>query len=100
MASREAKVRLTLKEKQAVTGKLRKKYGQASKTEKGEIIDWLVEVAGYNRKYAATLLRNGQKKKTKQTKPKPRSGRPVSVSSSWLSGIFSSGLSSFRQAFR
>ncbi|MBS3789258.1 transposase family protein [Candidatus Bipolaricaulota bacterium] len=65
-----------MKEKQAVTGKLRKKYGQASKTEKGEIIDWLVEVAGYNRKYAATLLRNGQKKKTKQTKPKPRSGRP------------------------
>jgi len=69
-------VRLTLKEKQAVTSKLRKKYKQASKTEKGEIIDWLVEVAGYNRKYAATLLRNGAKKKVKQSKPKPRTGRP------------------------
>ena len=69
-------MRLTLKEKQAVTSKLRKKYKQASKTEKGEIIDWLVEVAGYNRKYAATLLRNGAKKKVKQSKPKPRTGRP------------------------
>jgi len=68
-------VRLTLKQKQAVTRKLRKKYKQASKAEKGEIIDWLVDLAGYNRKYAATLLRNGQKKK-KSSKPKPRTGRP------------------------
>ncbi len=68
-------MRLTLKEKRAVTSKLRKKYKQASKTQKGEIIDWLVEVAGYNRKYAATLLRNGQKKK-KSSKPKSRQGRP------------------------
>ncbi|PTD93550.1 transposase [archaeon SCG-AAA382B04] len=64
-----------MKQKQAVTRKLRKKYEQASKTQKGEIIDWLVELAGYNRKYAATLLRNGQKKK-KSSKPKPRKGRP------------------------
>ena len=69
-------MRLTLKEKQAVTSKLKKKYNQASKTQKGEIIDWLVEVAGYNRKYAATLLRNGNKKKAKPNKPSPRTGRP------------------------
>jgi len=71
-------VRLTLKERQAVTRKLRRKYKQGSKKQKGEIIDWLVEVASYNRKYAATLLRNGAKKKTKPNKPKPRSGRPPS----------------------
>jgi len=76
LTSREAKVRLKLKEKQAVTRKLRKKYKQGSKKQKGEIIDWLVEVAGYNRKYAATLLRNGVNKKTKPNKPKPKSGRP------------------------
>jgi len=69
-------VRLKLKEKQAVTRKLRKKYKQGSKKQKGEIIDWVVEVAGYNRKYAATLLRNGANKKTKPNKPKPKSGRP------------------------
>ena len=57
-------MRLTLKEKQAVT------------IENGDIIDWLVEVAGYNRKYAATLLRNGNKKKAKSNKPSPRTGRP------------------------
>ncbi len=69
-------MRLTLKQKQTVTKKLRKKYKRATKTQIGEIIDWLVEVAGYNRKYAAKLLRNGHKKKTKQTKPKSKSGRP------------------------
>lgn len=61
-----------MKEKEAVTRKLRKKYKRAIKAQKGEIIDWLVEVAVYNRKYAATLLRKGVKKKSKPNKPKPR----------------------------
>ena len=69
-------MRLTLKEKRAVTRKLRRKYEQATKAQKGEIIDWLVEVAGYNRKYAATLLRNGHKERAKRNRSKPRSGRP------------------------
>jgi len=69
-------VRLTLKEKRAVTRKLRRKYKQATKSQKGEIIDWLVELASYNRKYAATLLRNGHKERTKRNKSKPKPGRP------------------------
>jgi len=54
---KEAKVRLKLSERKAVTKELKKKYKSSSKKGRGEILDWLVEVAGYNRNYAARLLR-------------------------------------------
>ena len=69
-------MRLTLSARQAVTNELKKKYNQATKAQKSEIIDWLVKVAGYNRKYAATILRNGASKKTTRSRPTPKPGRP------------------------
>jgi len=66
-------VRLKLSERKAVTKELKKKYKSSSKRQKGEILDWLVEVSGYNRNYAARLLR-GKVKSTyvyKSSKEKP-----------------------------
>lgn len=48
---------LTMTEKQAVTKQLAKDYRQATKKEKGRILDTLIELAGYNRFYAARVLR-------------------------------------------
>ena len=66
-------MRLKLSERKAVTKELKKKYKSSSKRQKGEILDWLVEVSGYNRNYAARLLR-GKVKSTyvyKSSKEKP-----------------------------
>jgi len=69
-------VRLTLSERQAVTKELNKKYKSSSKEQKCEILDWLVEVAGYNRNYAARLLRGKVKStyvhKSNKEKPGPK----------------------------
>jgi hypothetical protein len=56
-------VGLTMREKQAVTKQLALNYQRASKGKRGEILDWLVELTGYNRSYAARVLRQRVKPK-------------------------------------
>ena len=48
---------LTMKEKQAVTRETAAEYKRATKKEKGKILDTLTGLAGYNRSYAARVLR-------------------------------------------
>lgn len=54
---------LTMREKQAVTKQLALSYRRAGKEKRGEILDWLVELTGYNRSYAARVLRQRAKPK-------------------------------------
>ena len=49
-------MRLTMKERMAVTAVLRTRYRRASKKHKGRLLDELVGLTGYNRRYAAALL--------------------------------------------
>lgn len=57
---------LTMTQRKAVTRELAKKYVASRKKEKGKILDDLVDLTGYDRSYAATVLREtaGTKKKT------------------------------------
>ena len=48
---------LTMREKQAVTRQLAVEYKRATKKQKGGILDTLTELSGYNRCYAARVLR-------------------------------------------
>jgi len=48
---------LTMKEKQAVTKQLALSYKRGRKKQKGEILDTLIELTGYNRSYASRVLR-------------------------------------------
>ena len=48
---------LTMKEKQAVTRQMAEEYKRSTKKSKGEILDTLIELTGYNRSYAARVLR-------------------------------------------
>ena len=54
---------LTMKEKQAVTKQLALKYKKATKKEKGQILDSVIALTGYNRSYAARVLRDRGKPK-------------------------------------
>lgn len=57
-------MRLNMDQKRAVTGKLAAKYrGCKSRKERVRILDQVVELTGYHRKYAAWLLRNYGKKR-------------------------------------
>ena len=51
-------MRLTMKERKIFTKALCERYRKARKKVKGEILDGLVEAAGYNRSYARSILRN------------------------------------------
>lgn len=51
-------MRLTMRERGVVTKALAGQYRRASKKEKGMLLDQFVEATGYNRVYAAQLLRN------------------------------------------
>lgn len=56
---------------------MRKRYHATSgRQERGELLDELVEVGGYSRKHAITLM--NQKPPVKRKKPKKRPGRPRS----------------------
>jgi len=75
-----------MKEKQAVTKQLAITYKRASKKEKGRILDTLIDLTGYNRSYAARVLRQRarskrvRKAKKKTTRCRPRKyGRDVLV---------------------
>jgi hypothetical protein len=48
---------LTMKEKQAVTRQMALEYKRATKAQKGNIIDTLIQLTGYSRSYAARSLR-------------------------------------------
>ena len=52
---------LTMKEKQAVTKQLALEYKRAAKKQKGEILDSVIQLTGYNRSYAARVLRQRAK---------------------------------------
>jgi len=56
-----------MKEKKAVTKQLALEYKRAPKKEKGRILDTLIDLAGYNRSYAARVLR--QRARLKRAKP-------------------------------
>jgi len=49
---------LTMREKQAVTREMALEYKRATKKNKGSILDSLVQLAEYNRSYAARVLRH------------------------------------------
>lgn len=52
-------MRLTMKERRAVTAVMVARYRRASKTQKGRLLDELVALTGYNRWYAVGLLARG-----------------------------------------
>jgi len=55
--SEETPMGLTMKETQAVTKQLALEYKQATKKEKGKILDSVIQLTQYNRSYAAWVLR-------------------------------------------
>ena len=48
---------LTMKEKKALTAEIQNRYNKANKKVKGRILDEFCQVTGYNRTYAARILR-------------------------------------------
>lgn len=59
-----------MSEKRAVTGKLAAKYrGCKTRKERGRILDQVVELTGYHRKYAAWMLRNYGKRRVVSISP-------------------------------
>lgn len=50
-------MRLTMRERKVVTKAMAEQYRRATKREKGRLLDQLVEATGYNRHYAAWLLK-------------------------------------------
>lgn len=50
-------MRLTMKERKTITKALAEQYRRASKKQKGQILEQVVEATGYNRYYAAWALR-------------------------------------------
>ena len=55
-------MRLTMAERKAVTAATRSRYQRASKKEKGKILAEFVELTGYHRVYARSVLRTGEQK--------------------------------------
>jgi hypothetical protein len=56
-ARRAAAVALSMAERQAITREMAKRYAKAPKKQRGRMLDELCALAGYNRSYAARLLR-------------------------------------------
>lgn len=59
---------LTMRQKQAVTRRLAQEYQKASKKRKGQLLDALVQLTGYQRCYAARVLRQ----RSRPLPPRPR----------------------------
>lgn len=60
---------LTMRQKQAVTRRLAQEYQKARKKRKGQLLDTVVHLTGYQRSYAARLLRQ----RSQPLPPRPRS---------------------------
>lgn len=58
-------MRLTMKERRAVTAKMQERYRQATKKQKGQLLDELVALTGYNRWYAVELL-SGRRQRSRR----------------------------------
>jgi hypothetical protein len=56
-ARRAATVALSMRERQAITREMARRYVRAGKREGGLMLDELCALTGYNRSYAARLLR-------------------------------------------
>ena len=67
---------LIMSEKQSVTNVMRDEYRKAGKRRKGQMLDELCKLCGYNRSYAARKLRSEKEsrsyKKLKRVLQKPR----------------------------
>jgi hypothetical protein len=59
--SEELPMGLTMEERQAVTGQMAAEYKRTTKKEKGKMLDTLIKLTGYNRSYAARVLRQRAK---------------------------------------
>jgi hypothetical protein len=68
-------MRLTMKERQAVTKKTAERYRRAGKKQKGQMLDEFVALTGYNRWYAVGLLRGGRRRSPVQPPAPRRRGR-------------------------
>lgn len=65
---------LDMKQRIALTAVVRNRYRRATKKEKGQILDELVNNTGYNRSYARLVL-GSLKKAGRKKKPSPRQRR-------------------------
>ena len=64
---------LSMRERQAITKEMARRYRQASKRERGLMLDELCALTGYNRSYAARLLR--ERARGRPPRGKRRRGR-------------------------
>jgi len=71
---REKTVGLGVSSRREYTKAMRERYQRASRRERGELLDEMVEVAGYTRKHAITLLNQAEPVTPRPSRP--RSGRP------------------------
>jgi hypothetical protein len=67
---------LTMQERKGVTKETRERYGRASKKGKGRMLDWFCGLTGYNRCYAARVLRDrGEGTRRRREKKSEGAGR-------------------------
>jgi len=70
-------VALSMRERQAITREMAKRYAKASKKQRGAMLDELCALAGYNRSYAARRLRAAARGPTPRRKRRRRGRRPL-----------------------
>ena len=72
---------LTMAERRSIAREMGKRYGRASKSERGRMLDELCALTGYNRSYAARLLRSRARG---PAPPRRRRARPRTYTSELL----------------
>jgi hypothetical protein len=70
-------VALSIAERQAITKEMAQRYRRASKRERGRMLDELCALTGYNRSYAARLLRAKARGRPPRRKQKRRGRGPL-----------------------
>jgi hypothetical protein len=65
-------VALSMAERQAITREMGRRYAKAAKGERGRMLDELCALSGYNRSYAARLLRERARGSPRQRRPRQR----------------------------
>jgi len=68
---------LDMRQKQALTAVILKRYKKASKKEKGEILDEFIENTGYNRSYARRILGSKKVRHRKEVEKKKQQRKKV-----------------------